>query len=139
MFGRNVYPCPGLRIPADTRLPLSRPEASESSDLNFVSSTQRTNDAIEDGLDNYFGILPGHLDHTRYLFDQLRLRHIGSLFSVLHAKLMRRMYSFGSPARGISVAINITRVRGPTKTHRFSTPMIFILPQFAVGPVHGHR
>ena len=67
-------------ITPDTRLSLTRAEAAESADLDFVTFVKAVDDAVEDGFHDGFGILAGHLDNFRHFFDELSLGHILSLF-----------------------------------------------------------
>src|SRR5579871_1366155 len=76
LFGGHFHARPGLGITADARLPLPCAKASESADLDFVASPQRLHDTVEDGLDDDLGFLAGHLDHSRDLFNKIRLGHV---------------------------------------------------------------
>lgn len=74
-FRWNLYPGPGLRVTSNPWLPLARAKAAEPADLYLLSLVKAVDYAVEDGLDNRLGVLPGHLDYFRYFLDQLSLRH----------------------------------------------------------------
>src|SRR5579862_3862 len=66
----------GFRIPANARLPLAGPETPETTDLDLIAAAKRAHDTVENRLYNDFRFFPGHLDNSRYLFNQIGLRHL---------------------------------------------------------------
>src|ERR1043166_3079459 len=75
-LGGNFYAGSRLRIASHARLPLAGAEAAETADLDFIPATQSADDAVEDRLDNYLGILARHLHNSGDFLDQFRLGHV---------------------------------------------------------------
>src|SRR5882757_1618709 len=65
----------GLGITADAGFPLTRAEAAETANFDFVTHAQRANDAVEDGLHDHFAIFACYFGETGNIFDQISLRH----------------------------------------------------------------
>src|SRR5579883_1422217 len=75
LLGRDFHASARLGISPDARLTLTSAETAESTDLDFVSRAQGTDDAVEDSLHDDLGLLPGHLHDAGDFFNQVGLRH----------------------------------------------------------------
>src|SRR5438477_6799195 len=102
LFGGDFHPRAGFRIAANPGLPLARAEAPESADLDLLAGSQRANDAVENGLHDDLGFLPGHLHDPGDFFNQIGLRHRILLSSQSLTKPQYRLISPDLQARRYS-------------------------------------
>src|SRR5688572_15291620 len=74
-FRRYFHLLPSFGIATDPGVPLPHSEAAEATDLEFISGPERLNDALEQCIDNDFGILASQLCNLGYFFNEICLGH----------------------------------------------------------------
>src|SRR3984957_7736888 len=72
----------GFRIQPDARLALTGAETAETANLDLIAAAKRAHDTVEDRFHDDFGFLPGHLDNSRDLFNQIGFGHRPPLVSL---------------------------------------------------------
>jgi len=75
LFGWDFDAVSRLRIATDPGIALAGAEAAKAANLNLVADTKRSDDAVEDCLDNYFTILACKLRQPGDFVDQISFRH----------------------------------------------------------------
>ena len=88
---RNINRAAGLRIPAFSRISLSHAKTPKSPKLDLLPAIECFSDAVEDDLDQCFGILLRHVGFVRNFFNKIRLCHV--LLSMSDRRNSRRSIS----------------------------------------------